>query len=420
MSAVAAPTKEVRKITPEMWEKAALNLKKAKVQLAINHPFFAQVVFHREITLSDTISTACITPRGKITVGTAFAADLSVQQMVFLLGHEAMHYAMLHSLRRSWRKHRKWNVACDAVINDLLQESGVGEFIEGGVNMKGSAQKTSEKIYDELPDQGGSGKGKGKGQKGQGDGEGDYQPGEGWDDLDDGEGNGQLDDAEIREIEESVKVELAQAAQVAKQQGKLPAGLARLVDEIINPKTPWHVLLERFMTGYVKSDYSFKKPKKSMASYGLYLPSHDVMPQMGPVVVTIDTSGSIGQRELEHFLGHINRILETCRPEKVYVISCDATVHEPVVELTLDDFPITPEMARKQGMGKGGGGTSFVPPFRWVDSNGVEPEVHIYLTDMYGDFPEKRPQYETVWLSISDIDKAPFGSVIKYEMDEEK
>lgn len=423
MSAVAAPKKEVRTITPAMRQQADLGLRKAKVQLAISHPFFAQLVLNRKIELSDKISTACVTPRGKITVGTAFAAGLNKQQLVFLLAHEAMHYAMLHAIRRVHRDPLRWNVACDAVINDLLKESKVGEFIEGGVDMPGSKDKTSEKVYDEIKVTKMSGKGKGQKGKGSGDqdGDGQYTPGEGWNDLeqDDGDGSGQTDDATAREISEQVRSELAQAAQVARQQGDLPAGLERFLDEIINPTTPWHVLLEPFMLAFVRADYSFKRPRKTLIGHGLYLPTHDQLPQMGPVVIAVDTSGSIGEAELSHFLGHINTILERCRPEMIYVIPCDAQVHG-VVEVTLDDLPITVEMAKKKGMAKGGGGTSFKPPFKKVAKMGIEPDVFIYLTDMYGDFPERAPDYPTIWLSISDVDKAPFGHVIKYRMDEEK
>jgi predicted metal-dependent peptidase len=409
--------KKLPPITEADRTNAANVIKKAKVQLAINHPFFAQIVLGRKIEISDNISTAHINNRGKITVGTRFAASLKVQQGVFLLAHEAMHYAMLHLLRRKYRDPRKWNVACDAVINDLLTTAKVGEFIDGGVNMTGSKDKTSEKVYEELPDQGG-GKGKGKGgagkqqgqgQGGSGQGDGDYQPGEGWDDLQDDE---KLDESEVREVEEQVRQELAQAAAVAKQQGHMPAGMERLIDEIINPKTPWYILLERYMTSFVKADYSWRRPNRRHFGNGFYLPSSDKVPRMGTVVVVVDTSGSIGP-ELPHFLGHINTIMSQCRPEKIVVMHCDAQVHE-AKEYEMHDLPIIIKQF------KGGGGTSFKPPFAKVEKMGLEPEVLVYLTDMYGDFPTKAPEYNTVWLSTTKDMKAPFGDVIYYECENQK
>lgn len=410
MSVATQPQTTQQSLLPiddAMRKQASDVIKKAKVQLTINHPFFAQIVLHRKIDIEDKVSTAYITRRGRIVVGTRFAAQLKVQQAVFLLAHEAMHYAMLHLLRRKHRKPGKWNVACDAVINDLLETAKVGEFIDGGVQMPGSKDKTSEKVYDELPDQGGKGKGKGKKGQSSGQPDGTYQPGEGWDDLMDEDGEGQLDDATTQEIEESIRQELAQAAAVAKQQGTMPAGMERFVEDIINPKTPWYILLERFMTSYVKADYSYRRPNRRFLSRGLYLPSADKLPQMGTVVVVVDTSGSIGP-ELPHFLGHINSIMAQCRPESIWVIHCDAEVHE-AKEYRLEDLPIRIDKF------KGGGGTSFKPPFKYVDKHDIRPEVLVYLTDMYGGFPSKAPGYETVWLSTSKDMKAPFGQVIFYE-----
>ncbi len=405
MAATQPATKGTQQpITEAERKQAGEVVKKAKVQLTINHPFFAQIVLHRKIEINDKVATAYITQRGRIVVGTRFAAGLKVQQMVFLLAHEAMHYAMLHMLRRKHRNHKKWNVACDAVINDLLETAKVGESIEHGVRMPGSKDKTSEKVYDELPDQGG-GKGKSKSSSGQE----VYQPGEGFDDMDEGDN---LDDSQVREIEEQIRQEVAQAAAVAKQQGHMPAGAERLIEDIINPTTPWQLLLERFMTSFVKADYSWKRPNRRHLAHGLYMPSSDRVPQMGEVVIVVDTSGSIGP-ELPHFLGHINTIMSQCRPERIYVMHCDAKVHQ-VDEFEIADLPI---MIKNF---KGGGGTSFRPPFKKVEKMGIEPEVLIYLTDMYGDFPEKAPDYSTVWLSTTKDMKAPFGDVIFYECEAQR
>lgn len=401
-------------ITEAQRKKASDNLRKAKVQVACSQPFFGQVVLGRKVSIEDNCPTAWVTPRGKITLGTRFAAALTVQQLVFVLAHEAMHYILLHPLRRGWREPNPWNYAADAVINDVLKEAKVGEFVPGCVDMPGSKDKTTEKVYDELPRQAG---GKGKGKPG---GKDVGEPGGTGSDLqeaEDGEGGSGklLDESERREIEQQAAQELAKAAQVAKEQGKLPAGMERLIDEIVNPKTPWHQLLERFMTNFVASDLSWRRPQRRFVAHRIYMPAADKVPQMGVVVVVIDTSGSIGPKELSHFLGHVNSILERCRPEKVIVIPCDAQAYEPT-ELTIDDLPITEAMAKR--MGKGGGGTSFKPPFKMVEKNGWEPEVLIYLTDMYGDFPDKAPAYSTIWLSTSEIAKAPFGDVIMYRMDD--
>lgn len=398
MTSVAArkPKQDLPPITPAMRKNVETLVKKAKVKMVINQPFYSNILFNRPIVISDTCSTAYVTLRGKIVVGTRFVNEHNVDHTMFLLAHEAMHHAFQHVLRRLSRTPRKWNIACDAVINDLLIESSVGEPIPGGVYMPGSRNKTAEQVYAELPDPP--------------DGESGYESGEGFDDLDESD---QLTDAEAREMEQQVRVELAAAARVAKAQGKLPASLERVVEEIVNPVTPWHKLLERFMTAFVKADYSWRRPNKRHIANGLYLPSTDRLPQMGVVAIARDTSGScMGASTQEHFLGHINAILELCRPEKVILIDCDAAV-EGVQEFGIEELPINP----KRFPTKGGGGTSFAPPFEYLRKEGIEPEVFVYLTDMWGGFPEDKPPYPVVWLSTSDVKEAPFGDVIQYTVE---
>src|SRR5579859_3126611 len=114
----------------------------------------------------------------------------------------------------------------------MLDDAKVGERIPNTVNIPGSKDKTSETIYDELPDspKGGKGKGKGKGKGGQG-GPG-YMDGDGLGDdiLQEGQ---PLTDAEVKQLQGQMKVELAEAAQCAKMRGKMPGSLQKIVDSIL-------------------------------------------------------------------------------------------------------------------------------------------------------------------------------------------
>jgi predicted metal-dependent peptidase len=189
--------------------------------------------------------------------------------------------------------------------------------------------------------------------------------------------------------------------------GKLPAGIERMIDEMLDVKTPWHEILERFMSGLIKDGYSWKRPNRKFISQGLYLPGYDYIPRMGPMVIGVDTSGSIGQPELNEFNAHINRILDTCGPEKVYVVYCDAQVNH-VDEYEPDDFPVklTPH---------GGGGTSFAPVMEWVDQCEEDVECLVYLTDGYGDQNSiEEPKCSTIWLTTGSED-FKWGTVIPFE-----
>lgn len=199
---------------------------------------------------------------------------------------------------------------------------------------------------------------------------------------------------------------VAQAKAVAKQRGNMPGALERMVESIINPITPWYELLERMMTSFIKADYSWSRPNKRHIGAGLYLPSSGKTPNMGTVVIQSDESGSISPDELEHFKGHISKIIETCRPEKVIVLHTDTEVHEHVDEYTMDDLPLAFKA-------HGGGGTDMRAGVQWCVDQGIDPEVFVTLTDMYTPFPETDPGFPLVWLATTDT-VAPIGDTIRY------
>jgi predicted metal-dependent peptidase len=361
---------------------------KAKSLLILDHPFFGTAVSRRPINYTDDVPTAAVSAQGQIYINPAFVNPLTVKQIMFLLAHEAMHYMLAHALRRKHRDHRAWNVACDKVINDTLIDAKVGEFIDGGVTLHDARNYAAEELYDENDNDSGGGIGSDIG------------------DPSDDDGN-PLDEAQIHQLEAQAKIEAIQSAKAAKATGKLPAAVERIIEEMLVVKTPWHQILERFMNGKVRDGYSWRRPNRRFMASGMYLPGVDYTPKMGEVVIGVDTSGSIGQKELDEFNAHINRILETCLPEKVTVLYCDSQINAST-EYTPDDFPIrlTPH---------GGGGTSFKPVFDWVRDYDGDVEVVVYLTDGYGDQTSiKTPAVDTVWLTTG-LKEFPFGTVVEFE-----
>ena len=370
--------------------KAADNLRKAKVQLVIQQPFFASIILKRTIDIRDDVPTAYVTPIGKIVIGTAFLARLTVQQTMGLLAHETMHYAMLHHVRVGWRKPRAANIAMDKVINDILKHSGF-ELPPEGIFQDGARDYAWEQLYDE--NEGGGG------------GYGPYQPGNGTDDLS-AEG---INDVTSEQIEE-IKQELSQALSVAKNKGDIPAGMERLINDIINPRTPWFQLLERYMTQLIRSGQSWRRPNKRFACHDIYLPTYDMTPHIGTLVIESDESGSIDVVTTTHWNGHINRIIELCRPERVIVLHTD-TVVAKAEEFEADDYPIVFKTYAA-------GGTDMTAGFKWCVDNGVEPDVFVCLTDGYTPFGEA-PGYPVVWLITTRDIEAPHGETIYYEVRED-
>lgn len=365
---------------------------KAKTLLVLDHPFFASILLRKPTVWTLDVPTAAMSCKtGTIYLNPDWITreQLNGQHMVFLLAHECMHYMMLHGARLGSRKHKAWNIACDKVINDTLIHEGIGEFIDGGCHEAGAKDKRAEELYSE--------------DDGDGEGEGDEGIGGTGDDIIDEP----MTAGEQAEAEAQAKVDMTQARQAAKMQGKLPASLKKLVDDIVNVPTPWYDVLERFMVSYRRDDISWSRPNRRHIGVDLYLPGTSYVPEMGEVVIGVDTSGSIDDVMLQHFAGHINRIMDDCKPSKIHIVYCDTRVahHD---ELTCEDLPYTAEM-------HGGGGTDLRKIFEFIDEHDINPDVLVVLTDMYTPFPDSAPAYSTVWVSTSSITEAPFGEVVSYD-----
>jgi predicted metal-dependent peptidase len=304
-----------------------------------------------------------------------------------------MHYMGLHALRREYRDPRKWNWANDAVINETLIKANIGEFIDGGVRQDGADALSSEKVYAEMPDQAPDFTL-----------DGDLMEGSG----ENGDGkSGGMSQAEKSALEAEVKMTIVQAAKSAKMRGSaLPPSIQRIVDEILEVKTPWFDILERHMHAYKLDDTSWSRPNRRFVHADIYMPGKNYIPQMGEVVIAYDTSGSIGDEEIKHFNGHVSRILQDCRPSKVYFVACDACVRNTDETEALEDITFVPQ---------GGGGTAFQPVFDWVDEQNIRPDVLVYLTDLCGDTDFEPPPYHTIWLT-TESEGASFGEVVKYEI----
>lgn len=362
------------------------NIEKAKVEITLRHPFFASILMKRKLTPRDDIQTAAVDRRGQIFYNPEWVKDKTVDELVFLLCHEVGHVIGQHAARLGNRSHKKWNIASDAWINDMLKASNIGSFIDGGVDMPGSKDKTVDDIYNTLPD---------------GD-DGDGPGGTGDDLLQEG---APMTQEELDKLDAETRVEIAQAAQAAKMQGKMPEALQKFVAELIEVQTPWHDILERYMTSLTKGDYSWARPNRRFSEY---LPSVGNTQQMGDVVIQVDVSGSITERELAYYNGHLKRIVELCSPEKVHVLYTDTDV------VAHDVF----ERGEEFGLNfRSGGGTDMEAGFDYLAEKGIDPEVFVCLTDGYTSFDKaKQPQYDVVWCISSDVE-APYGTNIHFKME---
>lgn len=367
-------------------------LAKARTALVLEQPFIGTLALNMEIKISERFPTAAT--NGKwIEFNPKFCEELDDEQLKFLMAHEVFHPMFEHNYRIKGRNPKKWNMAGDYVINQLLTDERIGKFIPGGLLNKATydaGKGTTDGIYDILPDEPGNNSGDGNG----GD---DGIPGTG-NDVVAAEGS----PAEVAQEQAEMRVKVAQAAQAAKMMGKLSANMERLVTQVLQPKVDWREVLRRFVQKQRNETRTWSRPNRRMAAQGIFMPSISGE-ALGEITFAIDCSGSIGDKELAEFAAEVRCVWEDMLPAKLHVIYFDHSVcHYDKFERG-DDLAIT---------ARGGGGTAFSPVFSYMAEKDINPAATIFLTDLYCSDFGNAPDHPVLWVT-NGTDKAPWGEVVK-------
>jgi predicted metal-dependent peptidase len=207
-----------------------------------------------------------------------------------------------------------------------------------------------------------------------------------------------------------------QAMAVDKKAGRMPGGIERLIESNRPSRTDWRGLLRPFIEQQAPSDFTWRRPNRRYQASNLYLPSI-AKENTPPILVAVDTSGSIGQAELDVFGQELTTILQESRPRAIHVVYCDTQINGPHETFTPDDGQVTLTA-------RGGGGTLFQPVFDWlasaIDDGTLDepPACLIYLTDGYAaDLSDlSEPDTPTLFaITPGGTPDMPFGQVVSID-----
>lgn len=356
---------------------AEARLAAARTRLILDRPFLGALVLRLPLKAAGWCRTTASDAR-VLYYNPSWIESLDGAQVQFALAHEALHCALGHFARRGHRVQRKWDLACDFAVNPLLVDEGLTPPDEALVLdvYRGMA---AEEIYPCIDDSNDDSKTL------------DDHP---WD----GESGGQGDAAdgpppppdaqEKEQLRQQWQRHLAAAAQRAREAGKLSGALARLAEAALATQVSWRALLAQYLAQAARDDYTWQRPSRREGEF--IWPS--LRSHAGDIHVAIDVSGSVTDADLTDFLGELNALKGTM-PVRITLFACDSQL-APDAPWIFEPW----DVLRLPRQFAGGGGTSFVPVFEWIERHGCRPDSLVYFTDGEGEFPPVAPDYPVLWL----------------------
>ncbi|ABX19275.1 MULTISPECIES: vWA domain-containing protein [Burkholderia cepacia complex] len=393
---------------------------KQRTALVLDHPFIGALALRLKVREDPGCKTFW-TDGESLGYNPVYAAGLTDLQIRAVLAHEVWHVAGGHCWRQGPRDPEGWNEACDYVVNLIVEGAGMqlppGALIDSrfqgmsaeevyGIRMHEKRQAAKQHAGSQLSaPRPGSKPGRSAGSP-------NGRPSGSGDDL---AAEPAPSCGEVRQYagpdkpakEAEWKVAVLQAAKAAQACGKLGGALQAAVEQSAAAVVDWRSLLHRFAQDAAPTDYTWAQPNRRYLHLGMYLPSLNE-PAVGDAVFVRDASGSVWDETQAQFAAEILAVSEAVRPRRLIVMDCDERVTQ--VQVFESDDPV--ELAPL----KGGGGTSFVDPFRWLAREDIEPAFLVYLTDMDGTFPSEEPAYPVLWASTTPLKRArraPFGETIE-------
>jgi len=342
-----------------------------------------------------------------------FIEKQSLQQLYGAIQHEIEHIVRCHCLRVGSRNPLAWNIATDMTINGPKSSPRIGYKnaeklvlpLDGNIiwipkdwPKDWSAEKYYSKLMKDADKQGQT--------EGEGEGEGEQEVNNSYNfggisgsTIDDHSVWNQSD-VSADEARQVIKDVVDQAIQ--KCQGNMPGHLIDAIRSLSKPIVKWRELLRHYMGKHVGNRRkTYSRRNRRFDEFGLPGVSHHAA---ATVNVIIDTSGSIGTRELEQFFGEIETIS-----------------HRAKTKILQWDSKFQGYDAYRRGDWKklkihGRGGTDMAAPVNWLVENNAIADAQIMLTDGYCNYADKKPFPMITVITTPDTSGPGWGHEVRMKI----
>ena len=337
-----------------------------------------------------------------------------------VLKHEVLHIANFHRQRVSFSIYEKdpdtWNIAMDVEINQLLDETKLPpegatiDNIKKAFNIDLPRNRKFEEYYyllkkdkkkqEEKKGKNGEGSGNGKPSDGSQDGKPQQgnKPskgqGEGHDEHkfmeQQGKGKNKVSEQKMKQVASDLVKQSSNYTR--KCRGTLSAGLEDIISSLDEVDS---IIKLRSIFGQTTTNFKdityFKKDRRTrmIPGYKKLLKEH--------LLIGIDTSGSIGIRQVRTFLSFVEKLKKQYgNTTKISLVFCDTEIKHQIKEYKSFNKDI-----QDKKIEWGGGGTTLSPIFNIVKENKAYKTVNkaMVFTDGYCEsFEDASYPFEITWV----------------------
>lgn len=378
-----------------------MDLEKALKKLIFKDPFYGLFLLNLDKQYTDKLdATAAVARNGINTIlliNKEKWDELDDEEQMFVLKHEANHIILKHFfVGKDLSNHEVANIAGDTELNQYIDPERKyihKYFYPENINCPpqlGLREYYRRIMNNETPIQVIS---VGVSTNGAGELVDDHSS---WKDFDD------LSDAERELISQQVDhIVKNTAEQTIKQRGTIPGQFKGYIDELFKQKPAifnWRKYFRRLIGTQISIDLKKTRKKESIRFSDSSAVKYR---KKSKILVAIDTSGSVNDKELCDFFSEINHIYRA--GADIDICECDSQIGR-VYRYT----------GKWNGSISGRGGTWFDPPIQYFNEH-RDYTVMIYFTDGEAPLPSVRIRNnQIIWIITSNGRRQDYSGKVIY------
>lgn len=358
-----------------------MKIEKAFKKLLIENPFYGLFLLGLSKVIDKSTETACVRKRGincELVINPDYWETQDDIQQLNLLQHEVYHIVFQHMFMAPFFKNPDiLNIAADCEVDSYLTNLDDTWIVPSMFN---AAPKLGSKVYYDIITKQFPNSSQNNNNA--------FLPNTKDDHSNWGKEFQECSEAEQQLIKNQINSQIKEAAeQTKKMRGVIPGELQEIIDKLLTPKPrifDWKAYFRRMLGSIYDVNIKKTRRKESIRFPGAAGIKHK---KKVSILVAVDTSGSVNNKELNEFFNEITHIYKA--GARITILECDSKIAA--------NYEYNGTWTGKI---HGRGGTDFQPAIDYYRKHIRDYAALVYFTDGECTIPLNVPR-DTIWIITS-------------------